>query len=336
MNPSISIVIPVFNAQTYLAQTIESILAQNFTDFELILVNDGSTDASTQILAEAAQKDTRIRVLAQENKGETGARNRALEEVCGTYFTFVDADDVLHPDYLALLYQEAIMHQADLVSCDFASFDQDELPLFQSGQNQESRSLNREESLKAFFLDEEKPSVWCRLYHTKTFIDVRFVEGIICAGDVLYSYECFLRARKLQILSTPLYGYRQHPGSIMGSYKHQKITDALRVMKMIYTQSKLKPWFAELQPFLDIFMINHALNYRYPELLDAPYYDWAACDEIRQTLKQSFGMTKERLQKAMAAKLDFKTKVIFLGPEWLAKCLFSYKYKRRQAKLNKN
>lgn len=335
MNPIISIIVPVFNAQTYLVQAIDSILAQSLPNFELIMVNDGSTDSSAQMLVDAKAKDSRVRVFEQKNIGETGARNRGLEEVRGMYFTFVDADDVLHPDFLKLLYQQAEKHKADLIGCNLVYFEQNDQPMFQLGFREVDHCVTGVESLKSFFLDEVKPSACSRLYHTQTFIDIRFVEGMTCAGDALYSYQCFLRVRKLQMMEAVLYGYRQHASSVMGSYKHQKIIDVLYVMQSIYTQAKLKPWFFELRTFLDVFLINHTLNYRYSELLNAPYYDWAACDAIRQTVQKSFGMTKARLEKAMAAKLDFKTTMIFLGPAWLAKCLFFYKYKRHQAKLNK-
>ncbi|GET12936.1 hypothetical protein SN811_14360 [Ligilactobacillus agilis] len=93
----ISIIVPVYNVEGYLPACLESILAQTFSDFEVILINDGSTDRSAKICREFAQKDERIRLVTQENKGQALTRNRGLDYAQGEYITFVDADDRVAP-----------------------------------------------------------------------------------------------------------------------------------------------------------------------------------------------------------------------------------------------
>lgn len=99
-NPQVSIIIPVYKAEKYIQACVESVLQQTFTDFELILVNDGSPDASGKIIDELAEKDSRIRVFHQKNAGPGAARNLGLENAKGEFINFVDADDMLVPDFL--------------------------------------------------------------------------------------------------------------------------------------------------------------------------------------------------------------------------------------------
>ncbi len=101
----ISVIIPVYNAEKYLTHTIRCLQAQTCTDFEVLLVNDGSADRSAQICAESAKADTRFRVLTQENQGVSAARNKGLAASKGEYITFLDADDEVPDNYLETLYR---------------------------------------------------------------------------------------------------------------------------------------------------------------------------------------------------------------------------------------
>ena len=101
---TISIIIPVYNTAQYLAECLDSVLAQGFKDIEIICVNDGSTDNSAAILKKYQKKDKRIKVITQKNKGLSGARNAGLKAATGKWVCFLDSDDILPPDALAVLY----------------------------------------------------------------------------------------------------------------------------------------------------------------------------------------------------------------------------------------
>ena len=101
ITPKISVIVPVYNAEKYLHRCIDSILSQTFTDFELLLIDDGSKDGSGAICDEYAAKDNRVRVFHKENGGVSSARNLGLDNACGEWVTFVDADDYVRPSYLA-------------------------------------------------------------------------------------------------------------------------------------------------------------------------------------------------------------------------------------------
>ena len=112
--PKLSVIVPVFNTEKYLRECIESILNQTFTDFELILVDDGSTDKSGVICDEYAQLDDRIRIIHQENAGVTRARKRGVEIALGEYITFVDSDDWIDVDTYNNILSDMWKHKADI------------------------------------------------------------------------------------------------------------------------------------------------------------------------------------------------------------------------------
>lgn len=119
--PEISVIVPVYNVEQYLAECISSILSQTFTDFELLLVDDGSPDRCGEICDEYAGKDKRVRVFHQENAGLSCARNKGLEHASGTYIAFVDSDDYVTSTYLQELYASlpADKSQRGTVICGF-------------------------------------------------------------------------------------------------------------------------------------------------------------------------------------------------------------------------
>lgn len=121
MNSSekISVIVPVYNAGAFIGTCIASVLRQTYVNYELILMDDGSTDNSSELLNAFAMADTRIRVIRQENQGVSAARNRGLDEASGAYVAFIDADDEIEKDYLERLYGDMTAHMADIVCCDF-------------------------------------------------------------------------------------------------------------------------------------------------------------------------------------------------------------------------
>ena len=121
MQPSVSIKIPAYNAAEYIRECVDSILAQSFKDYELILVNDGSTDSTNDILKEYACSDSRMRVLQQKNSGQSVARNNGLRHATGRFVVFVDSDDYMaSPDALARMCHVIDESEADFVQCGFS------------------------------------------------------------------------------------------------------------------------------------------------------------------------------------------------------------------------
>lgn len=117
--PKVSVIVPVYKAEGYLHRCVDSILAQTFIDWELLLIDDGSPDRSGEICDEYAQKDSRVRVIHKENGGVSSARQRGLDESVGEYTIHADPDDWVEPTMLAEMYQKAKHEDADIVMTDF-------------------------------------------------------------------------------------------------------------------------------------------------------------------------------------------------------------------------
>ncbi len=111
----VSVIVPVYNTEKYLRRCLDSVLGQSYTNFECLCVNDGSPDNSAAILEEYSSKDSRVRVLTQENKGISSARNLALENIKGEYFIFLDSDDSIHPQLLEICVYQALRDNSDMV-----------------------------------------------------------------------------------------------------------------------------------------------------------------------------------------------------------------------------
>ena len=118
-NPKISLIIPVYNVEKYIRKTLESVLAQTFTDYEVIMVNDGSTDGSLAVLKEYADKYENFKLINQNNCGSSKARNVGINEAAGDYLAFLDSDDFLKPDFLEVLYSSAEENGADIACCNY-------------------------------------------------------------------------------------------------------------------------------------------------------------------------------------------------------------------------
>ncbi len=121
--PLISVIVPVYKVEAYLPACVDSILAQSYTDFELILVDDGSPDHCGEMCDSYAQKDARVRVIHQKNGGLSAARNTGMDAATGEYITFVDSDDLVAPMYLKALYSGLIENNADISCCQFLEFE---------------------------------------------------------------------------------------------------------------------------------------------------------------------------------------------------------------------
>ena len=126
MKPAISVIVPFYNIEQYVSYCLDSILAQTFRDFELICINDGSKDGTRELLDAYAEKDSRVKVIHQENQGLSAARNNGLQLAAGKYIAFIDGDDAVTPEYLEILYSEAEKSGADFAFCDYAKTEADQ------------------------------------------------------------------------------------------------------------------------------------------------------------------------------------------------------------------
>lgn len=211
---TLSVIIPVYNVAPYLDTCISSVLSQDVSDMEVILVDDGSTDASSSICDRYAGEDGRVRVVHQENKGPANARNRGLLMAQGDWLTFVDSDDFLFPGMYRHMLGQQRDGDADIVICGRYHVYGDRRVSYQK--QGVCRLMSGEEALAMMnvnVLGYFDTAVCDKIFRRRLFDGVRFPEGTVCE-DWFTLYKVLDRAKRVFYDSTPYYGYRQREGSI--------------------------------------------------------------------------------------------------------------------------
>lgn len=215
-NPEISVIIPAYNAESYLADCLASVIDQEFTSWELIVADDGSTDATGKICDGYASKDDRIKVIHTANNGVSEARNACLDIAKGKYLIFADADDLFERDCLKRLYDQAEKTKADIIQSSFYYLNEDK-KIKDTGAS-DATYQGQNEIMSAYFngaVGDIRVSVWAKLFRRESFLNVRFDSGLKVYEDAYYVFKCCLNAKSVFSFSTPLYIYRQHAKSTM-------------------------------------------------------------------------------------------------------------------------
>ena len=217
MRPMVSIIVPVYNAEQYLRRCVDSILNQEYTDFEVFLVNDGSTDSSGDICEEYGNKDTRVIVIQKENTGVSDSRNLALDRARGKYLQFLDSDDWITPDATRLFVRAAEEYGCDMVISDFYRVVGERLS--PKGDIEEEGVLTREEFAAHMM---ENPAdfyygvLWNKLYRRDLVEEhsLRMDTNINWCEDFMFNLEYIRYAKVFYALHAPIYYYVKRKGSL--------------------------------------------------------------------------------------------------------------------------
>lgn len=282
--PMVSIIIPVFNTEKYLRHCIDSVLSQTYKDFELLLIDDGSTDSSGSICDEYVAQDARVRVFHKENGGVSSARNVGLDNAQGEWVTFVDADDWIKPQYLEHL---------------FGSIEKSDLVIAYATIYREEEHVGEEEYYPSHVVTEENFSVlfeenaliwhtspWGKLYRRRLIqnADLKFVENVHIGEDAIFLYSYMLSAKRINVTSwTDYCYYSQMSGSLTKRINSleserlglQHITDVITRMK---DERKLSEKSIKELNWLKAFYTNRVLN--------ALYYQKIPSKERRNLLRR--------------------------------------------------
>lgn len=210
----ISVIVPVYNVEQFLTRCVDSILAQTYEALEIILVDDGSKDASGKICDELAEKDGRIKVIHKENGGLSSARNTGIDAATGEYLAFVDSDDWIEADSYA--YMLGLMKKYDAKLACAGRYDVDgktgEKALGLCPKKEEC--ISAEEMVGRIFLWDGCDSSACdKLYHRSLFETFRYPDGKVCE-DVPTTYRIVLKAERVVMCDKPIYNYYHRPNSI--------------------------------------------------------------------------------------------------------------------------
>lgn len=291
----ISIIVPIYNVEAYLAVCIDSILASTYRDFELIVVDDGSPDNCGKICDEYAAKDNRIRVIHKQNGGISAARNAGLRIAKGEYIAFVDSDDVIHPRMLEVLYYAitrgdydlSMVHGVKVFDREYESLmkrDVDVLAL-------PLKEVTTDEfhALLYSYSSFQYQVVWNKLYKRQLVADMTFVLNISFCEDVEWNSRVSMRMRKAIVAEADLYYYVQRSGSVMADSRLEKSDECLKAYLMCldaipqertaYRATRLKAMYSAM-----FFLRNMARG--------TEYYD-----QVKSSCKEMYAKTKGELMQ---------------------------------------
>lgn len=240
--PKVSIVMPVYNVDKYLPDTLSSLSAQTFTDFEVLCVDSGSTDNSLSVLNEHALKDERIKIIEQCNRGVSAARNAALDQASGEYIAFLDSDDMMHPQMLEIMLKALIETDSDIVYCDINRFKDGENVFFDEIKNPIVNVLS--EHFKSFVWNKTngpKASLCNKLFRAELFKGIRLPEEITVAEDLVVMHSLLFSAKKVVHVYAGLMYYRQRAGSLIHrELKEEDINNGVNAVRLILKYFKDK------------------------------------------------------------------------------------------------
>lgn len=228
----ISVIVPVYNVEKYIERCVDSVLAQTYKEFELILVDDGSTDYSGEICEKLGSKDHRIRVFHQENKGLSAARNRGLKEAEGEYITYIDSDDYVDELYLEILYQNAVSYQADISVCGcLLAWENCKAKKCVNGDGKVKLYSGRDATAEVVKKNRRNMiTAWGKLYHRTLREQLIYPEGKI-HEDEFVTYRVLYAAKKVVETGEPLYYYFQRGNSITNDTYSKNRLDKIAALK---------------------------------------------------------------------------------------------------------
>lgn len=228
MKSLVSIMIPVYNAEKYLRRCLDSLLAQTFTDWEMILVDDGSTDSSSEICKGYAELDDRIHYYYKDNGGPSSARNYGLQKASGDWLLFVDSDDFCESVLLERAYQRAVMDQADMTVFGYLEIHDTWTGQFHYGRDD---VIDAETFLRALLLSDNLGNyIMNKLYRRKLFDGITFPEGEIFE-DISTLYKVVMRADRIAVIDRCMYQYYKHAGSVMDRLNEKQLGQLYRAVK---------------------------------------------------------------------------------------------------------
>lgn len=326
MNQLASIIIPVYNAEPYLCQCLDSALNQTYKNIEVLVVDDGSTDNSGKI-CDSYCRDSRVTVFHQSNAGLSAARNTALNHVKGEYIFFLDSDDFVAPDFVSRAVASLETNHADIVLFNYFEYIQTDSG-FQRKLIEETERLHGDFSLislqKKMITADILCAVWNKGYRKHLFKNVLFPEGE-WLEDMAIVPPLFLKAKKINVITNPLYYYRIHNLSYMHSIKYNVQRDYLMIVRFhqraTLTKSFQDPELSArlkaevLDRSIELIYLNYYLN-----KLDASQLKW-----LNDLVTQAY---EKQVLNRLGKKTKLMRSLILYFPS-IARSYGKYRYKRK-------
>ncbi len=233
----VSIIIPVYRVEKYLARCIDSVISQTYTNLEIILVDDGSTDLSGKICDEYRKKDRRIIVIHQENAGASNARNRALDIMSGDAVVFVDADDFIDVGHIETLVNLINRTEADIAISSYVKSSAENAVVFSKSKNTDEALYTGEEACIRMLLAKDIDScVCCKLVKKEILGKSRFRNDMTIGEDLEFYYRVLRKAKKVAYSNKKEYAYIQHMTNTINILTSEAMNSLKEIEKLIINE----------------------------------------------------------------------------------------------------
>ncbi|MBR4324303.1 MAG: glycosyltransferase [Bacteroidales bacterium] len=301
--PKISIIVPVYKVEKYLQRCLDSIKAQTFTDWECILVDDGSPDNSGMICEKYAVEDERFKVFHQNNAGVSAARNKGLDEAKGDWISFVDSDDWIEKEMLAKLFQSAISNHAEVVISGFNITD----GIKKTNEYAPSNGWLKMPNDFKWYVQGPWSKLFLRSYLCNN--DIRFPKGIVLAEDLFFTFQVFYNCKKIYGLESIFYNYYINSASVTQNISLKEIQHEIAVLKMIERTNGNgfdKEWWNWLNTKKQL------LKDRFYRDINPPRFDlWRKTfSEVNSSCLKNVKLTKKLLYIFILSHCDFVARLI--------------------------
>ena len=229
----ISIVIPVYNTEEYIVSCLDSLARQSYTDFEVIVVDDGSRDASAERI-ESFIADSKIAVslIRTENRGVSAARNTGIQYAKGDYICFIDSDDMADSEYLSVLLTELTNAKADICFCEHRTVPEDCVTKYSFHESYSKEVRSKYEALSEMLYGDRQHGIWSLLCRRDILGENRFAEGCRFSEDLGMVWQLAASSEKIVFVSAPLYIYRVRGNSAMTVISESRL-DGMRLFKQL-------------------------------------------------------------------------------------------------------
>ncbi len=263
MNPQISVIVPVYNSESTLNRCVDSILSQNFKNFELLLIDDGSTDRSGEICDEYAKKDFRVKVTHKENGGVSSARNAGLDNAKGEWITFVDSDDWIYRDFS---FDIVGSHNEDLLIFDYQIDNGESLTPMQAIEHYDVKKM-----LEKYLCFEIFRTPWAKFFRREIIGNLRFDTRITIGEDTLFSLQYLRNCRSISYSDIAYYVWLK--SSVPTNVKYKlNVKEAVYIVSQLYCSYKmLKTRSIEFERFV------------------YEFYRWLCGEDLKQNAKLWYG-----------------------------------------------
>lgn len=299
-NPLISIIIPAYNVKEYIERTIESVCKQSYQNIEIIIVDDGSTDGTQDVIKKILTKDSRIHAYFKSNEGVTKARMYGVERVNGDWVGFVDADDLLEPNMYETLLHNALQYNADVSHCGYKMVFPDRKILhYGTGKVvQQDTNIGLKDLLEGSFIE---PTLCNKLFKRDLFdqLDAKMDYSITNLEDLLMNFYLFAKAKKLIFFDECFYNYMIRKNSAATSgISIQKLDGPTKVFKIIKEECLSNPSLSEI---VEKRLVGHLL-----QVLAIPHKH--STSEIIEYCEQARKDLKNMRRKIRSGNYSFKMK----------------------------